>query len=296
MPTTNTPFAAMALEMLTHMLTFMSMSELLGFSSACKDHRTWVLQYLNRRIHNSLTVFISSPAALLDTMRFTSAVISGSFALAMFLPAAAVNWNIADLNIYTRDIHYNQLVLLLLRDGYKVNYGGYRAAPANYYNPAVKGIITLNKGNQSVEIIISRTDSSIRPIFYFHSTVMMNFLTADSLFVAYPRLISHRRGLTNPLSRWDSETTRIAVDKYRQRGYTITDGRYNENHICEKHVWCTEHTRTTHDKGCLQLQLDRPNTVTLAAIPRQTQLVVWFFGGKSCRVGAVFAEPYARFC
>ncbi|KIO08143.1 hypothetical protein M404DRAFT_108858, partial [Pisolithus tinctorius Marx 270] len=52
-------------------------------------------------------------------------------------------------------------------------------------------------GEKLIDVIISKTTSALSPIFQFHSTAVMNFFTANSLFCTYPLLTLHHCAMIN---------------------------------------------------------------------------------------------------
>ncbi|KAH7905387.1 hypothetical protein BJ138DRAFT_1106033 [Hygrophoropsis aurantiaca] len=291
----------MAIEILSNIFTFMPMSSLLEFASSCKDHRTWVLQYINRRTDTALAKFVTSPLALLDTMRITSSVISGSLPLDLFLPEAAVTWETADMDIYTREIQHLHIILFLIHDGYTITPPSHHTPDSDDSNPAIKDIMTMKKSNHTIDVVISKTSSSIRPIFYFHSTVIMN-ISCDTFYVSYPQLTSQYRGLTNPLSQLTADDTKTAVKKYKCRGFaivdhaTIWDTGADECHNCDLNIWCPGHQRSNRDGNCMRLRLDRPDNILPLTEHTEEEVVVWNFGGKKSRAGCYRSQPYIYFC
>ncbi|KAH7906346.1 hypothetical protein BJ138DRAFT_1117666 [Hygrophoropsis aurantiaca] len=290
----------MALEVITHIFTFMPIANLMEFASMCRTHRIWVLQYINQRKDNHLAKFVTSPTYLLHAMRITSSVISGSFALAMLLPAADVAWGVADLDIYTNFKSYHRLIIYLLREGYTIRSTTRRHSPVCYSNSAIRKVMTLDKQTRSIDVIISAFKDSTIPIFHFHSTIVMNYVSADSLFSAYPRLTSQYRALVNPLSLPQSHVNgpSCAMEKYRHRGFRIptwsernTPG---DPHTCENNMSCPRQIRATHDRGSLRLELDIAN-VTDTADNEGNKVVLWRFGGERCVDGNqedIYMEPY----
>ncbi|KAI5987148.1 hypothetical protein F5J12DRAFT_728579, partial [Pisolithus orientalis] len=73
-----------------------------------------------------------------------------------------------------------------------------------------------------INIVVSKTSSALSPIFQFHSTVVMNFFTADSLFCVYPTLTLHHHALINTTSLHSCTLTpshMLALFKYKLQGF-----------------------------------------------------------------------------
>ncbi|KAI6010747.1 hypothetical protein F5J12DRAFT_698907, partial [Pisolithus orientalis] len=115
------------------------------------------------------------------------AVISGSAALHMVLPANTCSWPLSDLDIYVSHSHQAQLYNLLQNHHFTIVCQGH--ACLNDYSPStIFTVTTFSNNGKLVIIIISRTSSVLSPIFQFHSTTIMNFFSANSLFCTYPSL------------------------------------------------------------------------------------------------------------
>ncbi|KAF8432548.1 hypothetical protein L210DRAFT_3321763, partial [Boletus edulis BED1] len=52
----------------------------------------------------------------------------------------------------------------------------------------IRTVQSFYRGGHKVDLIKSKIDSALSPIFKFHSTTLMNYISADSIFSAYPSL------------------------------------------------------------------------------------------------------------
>ncbi|KAI6024756.1 hypothetical protein BKA83DRAFT_68350, partial [Pisolithus microcarpus] len=59
---------------------------------------------------------------------------------------------------------------------------------STYRNLDVASVIVISNGHSKIAIIISCTSVAISPIFQFHSTAVMNFISTDAVFCCYPNL------------------------------------------------------------------------------------------------------------
>ncbi|KAH7906347.1 hypothetical protein BJ138DRAFT_1016379 [Hygrophoropsis aurantiaca] len=296
-----TPFALFPPEIPTHILSFMSIAELSAFASACRSHRIWVMQLLNRRKDQALLRFVSDPIHLLNTIRSTSSVISGSFALQFIVPAADfIEWQSSDMDIYTTGAGSGDLLALFIKEGYATVT---HVKHNHYSNPAIHAVTTLSKGRRSIDVVISRLNYSTFPIFYFHSTIVMNFITADSIFSAYPMLTANYRGLRNPLSiMYDRhpDVTLAALEKYKILGFSIQSHEFSWPrgdtsaawHCCGKSYNCRGQMRNTSDQGCLRLYVEKPGTIACAETGVLIDLLNWRLGGGNCLEGG---EPWPSY-
>ncbi|KAG6815564.1 hypothetical protein H0H93_009472, partial [Arthromyces matolae] len=123
------------------------------------------------------------------------AVISGSAALAVIN-----GWTHTprDLDIYVSSWSLQTLLERLL-DEYDMIYVREPRAPGDRYDrisSAIVSIHTLRFGRFTIDVMEAK-HTSMEPIFLFHSSVVMNAITAYSVFSAYPYLTSTMRNVVN---------------------------------------------------------------------------------------------------
>ncbi|OCH86568.1 hypothetical protein OBBRIDRAFT_690064, partial [Obba rivulosa] len=123
-------------------------------------------------------------------MRLYSCVISGSSALYFFNHMCG--WVPRDLDLYVPWRHFNAVINHIVdRHQARIEYS--RAA---YYH--IKGfshLVRLRTPQGVIEVIRSARESALYPLCFFSSTLLMNYISADSFCVAYPSLTLLRRGL-----------------------------------------------------------------------------------------------------
>ncbi|KIO00568.1 hypothetical protein M404DRAFT_99074, partial [Pisolithus tinctorius Marx 270] len=124
------------------------------------------------------------------------AVVSGSAALCLVLPANACNWAPSDLDIYVARNSSAQLFNLLQKHNYSLVCQR-NSNDSDYPPSTIFSITTFGNGHKLIDVIVSKTTSALSPIFQFHSTAIMNFFSADSLFCAYPSLMLCHRTMIN---------------------------------------------------------------------------------------------------
>ena len=87
----------------------------------------------------------------------------------------------------------------------------------------IKQVMKMQKGDHSVNIIISQTTSPLSPIFHFHSTDVMNFISAYGFFSAYPKITNLHFSIINPVTfKRGAPSARILAcfEKYTHWGFT----------------------------------------------------------------------------
>ncbi len=159
------------------------------------------------------------------------AVISGSVALRFFLDDA--KWEPGDLDVYVQDSHFEQLLDRLKADPrldciqvYDSNDEA-GAPPGLLGIPeyAVKQVVRLcTDQGMHLDLVRSFDNCSVSPLLEFWSTLLANFITPLLFACLYPRytldwLSVQKVGYLSP-------SDREAIQKYRTRGFEMSQDRY----------------------------------------------------------------------
>ncbi|KIJ19336.1 hypothetical protein PAXINDRAFT_69402, partial [Paxillus involutus ATCC 200175] len=164
----------------------------------------------------------------------------------------------------------------------------------------IASVIMLTNGDRTIDIVELTTISALSLIFKFHLTAMMNYMTAEGFFSAYPVLMSCGCSLINPMqfiSNLPTSPMAVCFEKYLQRGYDLRylpqqwaaeEGR-DVDHACRGSFECPHAVHSTFDSGCLFIRM-RTNIRTIllpSHIPLQRcfedrRAVVWCLGGNPC--------------
>ncbi|KAI6130705.1 hypothetical protein EDD16DRAFT_1446124, partial [Pisolithus croceorrhizus] len=129
-------------------------------------------------------------------LRTCDAVVSGSTALHILLPELGTGWTPADMDVYIPQRTSALMLRRLKVEGYtpvaeKVQHThGYR------YSDVLR-VLVVSNGYCKIDVVVSRTPAAISPIFQFHSTALMNFISADTIFCCYPKLTLHYVSMAN---------------------------------------------------------------------------------------------------
>ncbi|KAJ7205103.1 hypothetical protein C8J57DRAFT_1026882, partial [Mycena rebaudengoi] len=183
----------------------------------------------------------------------TRSVISGSTPVTIICGGTFVP---ADLDIYV-PASQEETLLVLLEEHF-----GYRD-PAHYPvadyedNQAVESTRRLHNLHQdrTINLMTCIGESAIEPIFYFHSTLVMNFISCHGLYCAYPLLTTAHTGIpstANGGARPSVAAVAKCLEKYALRGF-----RFGANvsecindappHICYADGSCPRTIRTLYD-------------------------------------------------
>ncbi|KAF6747329.1 hypothetical protein DFP72DRAFT_1149371 [Ephemerocybe angulata] len=188
-------------------------------------------------IHSRLTTVLASQPldaeGFLDKMAETNTVLSGSGALEIILPGTCTP---GDLDFYCPRDEGRALAFYLEENGFKkYDFEGTsierrRKEGEDDHEPydnrnGIKSVIRLRHATHKskIHIIESVSLSPLVPLFFFHSTVVMNFVSATAAVCFYPELTFHRQGLLNFSWSGADLKNRTAVQKYEERGFQILE-------------------------------------------------------------------------
>lgn len=259
--------------------------------------------HLHHRLTMLIRRFFKNMQQFLDILDETGTVISGSAALWFMMPPDEGGWVPKDLDLYTTSYGYKKLRGHLLKKGFH-QMDSVQTKHDNPNYPIMSGmklVTNFKKMNVSIDVIVSRRTSPFGPIFHFHSTMVMNFISARGFFSAYPRLTEKHRALASPIGYLPSEepTPKLLkiLGKYVDRGFDIrSDPKEWEvegegKHMCRRSYDCPETLRSTADTGCLfyMFPYDYNTQVILRGDKihrniKDSYTVAWHLGGKESGV------------
>ncbi|TDL13366.1 hypothetical protein BD410DRAFT_702549, partial [Rickenella mellea] len=199
------------LEVFHHIIKFIPFSKTLPLSALSQSLRARVKFCYEADLESLLRHFVEQPGAFRDKLRSTNSIITGSAALA-FVDPSLTDWSsphcVNDLDIFCLERYFIPMVIYLLtEEGYEpdphctqpnTHMGEYTC------NPSISSTICLKKktkyGDRLVDVVqcSDGVTSAFRPITCFHSTAVMNWLTADSITVTYPALTFSRKSIIHP--------------------------------------------------------------------------------------------------
>src|SRR6267154_1961444 len=252
-------------------------------------------------------------------LKSQKAVISGSIVL---YPMISTNfsgtnsnsdhWLPSDMDIYMNNTRSPLIDYMIQIEGFKLCGEKIRGRDEQYIAPCgIHRVHCLHKQNLSVDVITSTSQSAIMPILHFHSTVVMNWISQDGIFSAYPKLTCSHHGLINPLSFTQNQFVpalpaagaRSALKKYFKRGFDI---RRNPNcwpgdsHTCSISPSCPIMARNIIDRGTMFISfIDDSNGDSKIFIDKPGILpydhlfiLFWYFGGPACTGLQRVCDPF----
>ncbi|RDX44579.1 hypothetical protein OH76DRAFT_1359427 [Lentinus brumalis] len=206
-----------------YLLKFVDLRSLQAFRSVSPLADRVVSAHLTRYLKRSVNPFVADADAFLHFLDSADAVISGSAAAAVLLRTRWVN---TDLDVYASYEAQPYVVAYLLEnEGYVLRDG----PPGIYYEDAESGPATistvtrLRKGELRVDVIQSRSSSTLLPIAGFWCSALMNFVSLRWYCLAYAELAESGHSLLAPSRlleyRYPSPRTLTLMTKYRARGF-----------------------------------------------------------------------------
>ncbi|KAJ7028871.1 hypothetical protein C8F04DRAFT_1118265 [Mycena alexandri] len=249
------------------------------------------------RVWATLLRFEVNPQDVLDMLRTTRGVVSGSAALLM---VSDLNFEPGDLDIYVpASQDQTALVLADKRLGYEL-----RRSSARMYgnNKDIKRVHVLTKGRNKLNIITTKGENAVAAIFQFHSTVVMNMLTPSGLYCAYPTLTLKQRGVANlPALLKDasaSNKARECYEKYRRRGIQIVNDVTKipgfAHHECFTAAECPLTTRHTSDGKGLYVEIFKQETHERERREADEYITIWMVGGPMCARGTTYCDGFTK--
>ncbi|KAG6907171.1 hypothetical protein DXG01_010257 [Tephrocybe rancida] len=253
------------------MICFQSnVRDLKSLAEAAPERCSFIHAHITKTIHRVFSNLGVDTRRVLEILESTGSVISGSTVLAILNP-----WTFkpGDLDVYVPRSAGTEV-----RVRFQTTYAVQIVPQVNDRFPLygdladIHDVITLRSESISINLIVSRTDNPLLPIFNFHSTVVMNFLSSTDLFCAYPDLTFNYLNLVNMnvvgASGGVGDKLEESIAKYIRRGYDfnayLTDWPGFNHHACMVHPACPStlrfvsdghgfrywlHNLTTHDIG-----------------------------------------------
>jgi hypothetical protein len=301
----------------------LTLPDLLIYGGTSTTNYAIVQNAINRSLHKLIDKFIFNGGMeqFLNLLQSTRAVISGSMALFFLFScsftgvnSSTMKWSPADMDIY--ELNIGQEVSEVVR--YLISMEGFKEVACRFvqggdkYYPLVRKVTQLRKKDLHVDVITTYASSAIAAIFGFHSTPVMNWISGDGFFSAYPLLTSSKQGLVNPMTfalknfipALPSSHTRAALAKYYNRGFDI---RRNPNcwpakkHICSADVNCPHTVRSVINHGTMYVRFKKPaeeegvqliREIDYTAPYKSPYILFWSLGGLSCNGRHRVCSPF----
>ncbi|KAF6742481.1 hypothetical protein DFP72DRAFT_860415 [Ephemerocybe angulata] len=198
-----------------------------------------IREHLRFRVSRMLASFELPGPTTLEVMKSSNTVISGSAALEIVIPGTC---RPNDLNLYCPAGKSSEVIAHLLQCNY-VQIGGapsiheVSAERSHHYYPARNGVRRLFRFSHdthpyTLTLVESLSDSPLLPIFFFHSTYVMNYCSSTEIVSLYPEMTHDAKGLHNRSETFDFLHKRGSLRRWDDCGVELV---WN----CE--LWHTEH-------------------------------------------------------
>ncbi|KAI6146393.1 hypothetical protein BKA82DRAFT_125716 [Pisolithus tinctorius] len=249
---------------------------------------------MQHHLHLLTKLFFDRVETLLSLLWSCDAVVSGSCVLHILLPANETPWLPGDLDIYVSCHQLSYLTMLLECEGYVIVHE-HSMHTGPYGSSSICAIVSFSNFRQSIDVIVSSTAAAVSPIFEFHSTAVMNFITADNIFCAYPTLTLHLLSMVNAGPLYFEPfgfKTRCALKKYAGRGFALVacSDIHGESGLCRLMP------RSITDQRGLWVNISKMQGVSLSVAELFDCLgfidLIWVLGGYVC--GAVYPFVHAQ--
>ena len=287
---------APAQELHTNILAYLNIRELLMLAATSNFNQSLVFDYIERQKNRLASYFFKNSDIFFQKLADVDGVVSGSAALHLLLPAATTNWTPSDLDLYVPRSGYSALESWIARQGYCISHIGARNGNT-YLFSTMEQRLRFSNGVHTIEIIVSKTEAACAPIFHFHSTAVMNFVTANGIFCAYPKLTLAYLSMVNPAPIYCDAFqlhTMDALRKYENRGFTYVSW---GNDSGEKGTSSYESRRLT-DTWCISIETTKPSSIKVGQqhLLRTSNVidVEWCLGGRVNSSSLAFVYPRTK--
>ncbi|KAJ7661397.1 hypothetical protein DFH06DRAFT_921721, partial [Mycena polygramma] len=222
---------------------------------------------------------------MLALLRTTRGLVSGSAAL---LAISNLAFTPGDLDIYVPESQEDTAIQMSLKTlGFRVTQS---KKPSYGNNTEIRTIHWLKNKKKRMNIMVVKGENALLALFQFHSTIVMNFLSADGLYCAYPSLTLSNLAIANiPIMIREggiSERCRDCFDKYRSRGIAFENDAQkfegHSNHVCWVDAECPMTVRTSRDHRGLYIKLFSATQLETEIKGKHRAMVVWCLGGPIC--------------
>lgn len=295
MHTSNGDLDKLCGELQSMILDELSLPDLIVFGKTRKENQEGVKDYMEKRRKSLFSTFIKDVDGFTDMMEETGTIIGGSSALQLFQAKseAFVLW---DMDVYvTKDFEEEVIDHLKEDEDYKVTRTVMRKR--NYDSSSIIKVNKLARGNQMIDVIVTDWASAIVPILQYHSTAVMNYITARTFTSLYPKWTRDKKSLVNPAVYLDDKSdvsTALALMKYVGRGFNVSAEPFELGaHNCHRSAYCPGTTRNTIDDDTLRWQFTPRKTIGKTMIAcEEMAIIVWCLGGQDCEEGDGMCQAY----
>ncbi|KAG2155404.1 hypothetical protein DEU56DRAFT_750968 [Suillus clintonianus] len=273
----------------------MTLPDLMSFAKTRIENREGITEYIAKRRAGLFRAYVHDVDALIKVLDRTGSLVSGSSALSL-VQAEAEAVVTQDLDFYVTESFEAEVVKHFKENEGYVSKQDVVKKP-EYDSSAISKIIKLANGDKKIDIITTHWTCAIAPILQFHSTAVMNYVTAQSIVSLYPRWTAANMSFVNPQMYVCGKTNLRTVDvlmKYIRRGFKISADPFSlGEHDCEENKekkknsgYCPHKMRSTVDDEVLKWDFGPKETLGDTSITCQDlRVMAWCLGGFECADG-----------
>jgi hypothetical protein len=184
-------------------MSFLPLSELLFLAASCRSMNVMLRDYTLCWFHRLSSRSVNNTCDFRDLLRDSNVVISGSFTLFFIFATTESSWYPEYLDVYVHQEKFKQLLQGLHCNGFTsvMTVAGEEAYSGNEVSCVVRASNTLE--GHVIDVIVSQSPSPIALLFQCHSSLDMNYVSADTFFP--PIQLSHAVPLGFRICCWSSE-------------------------------------------------------------------------------------------
>ncbi|KAG1793646.1 uncharacterized protein HD556DRAFT_1443437 [Suillus plorans] len=239
---------------------------------------------MDTRRRGLLKTFVEDVDGFMRLMEHMGTVILGLSALHL-IQAKMEALELNDLDVYVTHEFDKEVVKHMKGKGYEMKWESERKT--EYDGSAMKKIYKLMKNEREVDIIVTNWAGAIVPIVQYHSTAVMNYMTAHSLVCMYPEWTKNCQSLVNPqmyLNNGTNICTVMALMKYVRRGFCMSADPFKFSvHNCNMSGYCPNAVRNTIDGDTMRWNFEEVKMVGRMTVTcKDMAVVIWRLGGGEC--------------
>ena len=174
-----------------------NLHEQMRIASANSANKGTVQKYINERLKVLGNHWFNNGDILLQILCLCNALISGDVALQFLLPERRTRWYPVHLHLYVSTSHHISMYRLLQMHGYKI----VNECVPIYWSQGhstIGRIAMFARSNRIIKVTVSTTTVPCAPIFEQENTALMNLISYDSVYCAYPTLTLRGMAIINP--------------------------------------------------------------------------------------------------
>ncbi|KAG2108802.1 hypothetical protein BD769DRAFT_1365826 [Suillus cothurnatus] len=253
------------------------MPDLAIFSQTRIQNQLGITDYIDDQCNSLLNQFITDIPLFINVLECTGSVISGSSAVNLILPKSE-EFKIDNMDIYTTE-KYAEVVIEYLKKEESHEVNKRFKQKTEYDNNAIKRVVKLKNGKKKIDVMVTHWNCAIIPILQFHSTLVMNCVTAHTIVSMYPDWTCARKGFVHPqmyLNDKSNTHTVEALMKYTHRGFKLFSEPFEiEQHECNSSATCPHTMRTTIDQKMFHWNVASGLTFSATTLLAQTCLSLY---------------------